>query len=154
MEPQLSALAKLCVYSIFSSLEYNNNNNNNPQQINSRKRTRKDLDLEEMDLGMPASKLLRLNEASDSNSMFSSNSPQAQGTTNGKKAIILREPLHSALEGLFKIFDFLASRNGEVSQHTHFILQFLQLTVQCGKDRSRVVLQKMPQTLVRNFHQK
>lgn len=141
-------MAKLCVYSIFSSLECSNISNNNPLQVNSRKRTRKDLDPEELDLGMPASKLLRLNEASDSNSIFSSNSPQAQGGTNGKKSIVLREPLNSALDGLFKIFDFLASRNGEVSQHTHFILQFLQLTVQCGKDRSRVVLQKMPQTLV------
>lgn len=129
-------------------MEYSNYNNNNPQQVNNRKRKGIDSDADEMDLGMPAAKILRLNEASDTSSIFKSNSPQAQGTTNGKKTIVLREPLHSALEGLFKIFDFLASRNGEVSQHTHFILKFLQLTVQCGKDRSRVVLQKMPQTLV------
>lgn len=101
-----------------------------------------------MDLGMPAAKLLRLNEASDSNPIFGSSSPQSQGTTNGQKSVILREPLLSALNGLFTNFNFLAGRNGEVSQHTHFILQFLQLTVQCGKDRARVILQKMPSTLV------
>lgn len=134
---------------MFSSLEYNNNN---PQQVNSRKRARKDADPEDMDLGMPAAKILRLNEANDASSMFSSNSPQTQGTTNGQKAIVLREPLLGALNGLFTTFNFLAGRNGEVSQHTHFILQFLQLTVQCGKDRARVVLQKMPQTLVRNLN--
>ena len=145
VEPQSSSLAKLCVYCIFSTLEYNNNN---PQQVNSRKRTRKDLDNDDMDIGMPASKLLRLNETSDSNPIFSSNSPQAQGNTNGQKCVVLREPLLNALNGLFSNFNFLAGRNGEVSQHTHFILQFLQLTVQCGKDRARVVLQKMPQTLV------
>ena len=110
------------------------------------------MDTEDMDLGMPAAKILRLNDASDSNSMFSSNSPQAQGTTNGHKSVVLREPLLSALNGLFTNFNFLASRNGEVSQHTHFILQFLQLTVQCGKDRARVVLQKMPGTLVSNYN--
>lgn len=130
-------------------MEYSNNN---PQQVNSRKRARKDVDTEDMDLGMPAAKILRLNEASDSNSLFSSNSPQAQGTANGQKSIVLSESLLSALNGLFTTFNFLAGRNGEVSQHTHFILQFLQLTVQCGKDRARIVLQKMPQTLVRNLN--
>lgn len=107
-----------------------------------------------MDIGMPAAKLLRLNEATDANSMFSSSSPQAQGTSNGQKSIVLREPLLGALNGLFTNFNFLAGRNGEVSQHTHFILQFLQLTVLCGKDRARVVLQKMPQTLVSNLSSK
>ncbi|XP_008208388.1 mediator of RNA polymerase II transcription subunit 24 [Nasonia vitripennis] len=145
IEPQSSALAKLCVYCIFSSLEYSNNS---PQQTNSRKRARKDIDPDDMDIGMPAAKLLRLNEAIDANSMFSSSSPQAQGTSNGQKSIVLRDPLLSALNGLFTNFNFLAGRNGEVSQHTHFILQFLQLTVLCGKDRARLVLQKMPQTLV------
>jgi mediator of RNA polymerase II transcription subunit 24 len=146
VEPQSSALAKLCVYCIFSSLEYNNNN---PQQINSRKRTRKDIDTEDIDLGIPAAKILRLNETNESNPIFNSSSSQTQGMINGQKCIILREPLLNALNGLFSNFNYLAGRNGEVSQHTHFILQFLQLTVQCGKDRARVILQKMPQSLVK-----
>ena len=143
-------LAKLCVYCIFSTLEHNNTN---PQLGNSRKRTRRDLDAEELDaLGVPANKILRLNEAGDSNPMFGSNSPQSQGSTSGQKQIILRDPLLTALNRLFTNFTFLAGRNGEVSQQTHFILQFLRLMVQCGKDRTRIVLQEMPQTLVRLFN--
>ncbi|CAD1480836.1 unnamed protein product, partial [Heterotrigona itama] len=146
VEPQSSVLAKLCVYCIFSTLEYNNSN---PSRGNSRKRVRRDLDAEELDaLGVPANKILRLNETGDSNPIFGSQSPQAQGPTNGQKSVVLRDPLLSALNGLFTIFTFLAGRDGEVSQQTHFILQFLRLMVQCGKDRTRIVLQGMPQTLV------
>ncbi|XP_031364103.1 mediator of RNA polymerase II transcription subunit 24 isoform X3 [Apis dorsata] len=146
VEPQSSVLAKLCVYCIFSTLEYNNSS---PCRGNSRKRVRRDLDAEELDaLGVPANKILRLNEAGDSNPIFGSQSPQAQGSTNGQKSVVLRDPLLSALNGLFTIFTFLAGRDGEVSQQTHFILQFLRLMVQCGKDRTRIVLQGMPQTLV------
>lgn len=148
IEPQSSALAKLCVYCIYSSLEFSNSS---PQQTNIRKRTRKDTDSEDIDLGLPATKLLRLNEASDSSPIFNSSSPQSQGTTNGKKSIILREPLLGALHGLFTNFNFLAGRNSEVSQHTQFILQFLQLIVQCGKERAQIVLQKMPSSLVITF---
>lgn len=142
-------LAKLCVYCIFSTLEYNNSN---PSRGNSKKRVRRDLDADELDaLGVPANKILRLNETGDSKPMFGSQSPQAQGSTNGQKAVVLRDPLLSALNALFTIFTFLAGRDGEVSQQTHFILQFLRLMVQCGKDRTRIVLQGMPQTLV-SFH--
>ncbi|XP_006563024.1 mediator of RNA polymerase II transcription subunit 24 isoform X4 [Apis mellifera] len=146
VEPQSSVLAKLCVYCIFSTLEYNNSS---PCRGNNRKRVRRDLDAEELDaLGVPANKILRLNEAGDTNPIFGSQSPQAQGSTNGQKSVVLRDPLLSALNGLFTIFSFLAGRDGEVSQQTHFILQFLRLMVQCGKDRTRIVLQGMPQTLV------
>ncbi|KAF7417663.1 hypothetical protein HZH68_000316 [Vespula germanica] len=146
VEPQSSVLAKLCVYCIFSTLEYNNSN---PYRGNNRKRVRRDLDADELDaLGVPANKILRLNETGDTNPIFGSQSPQTQNSTNGQKSIILRDPLSSALNGLFTTFTFLAGRDGEVSQQTHFILQFLRLMVQCGKDRTRIVLQGMPQTLV------
>ncbi|XP_047345364.1 mediator of RNA polymerase II transcription subunit 24 isoform X2 [Vespa velutina] len=149
VEPQSSILAKLCVYCIFSTLEYNNSN---PYRGNNRKRVRRDLDADELDaLGVPANKILRLNETGDTNPIFGSQSPQTQNSTNGQKSIILRDPLSSALNGLFTTFTFLAGRDGEVSQQTHFILQFLRLMVQCGKDRTRIVLQGMPQTLVRCF---
>ncbi|XP_060828388.1 mediator of RNA polymerase II transcription subunit 24 isoform X2 [Bombus pascuorum] len=146
VEPQSSVLAKLCVYCIFSTLEYNNSN---PSRGNSKKRVRRDIDADELDaLGVPANKILRLNDAGDSKPIFGSQSPQAQGSTNGQKSVVLRDPLLSALNALFTIFTFLAGRDGEVSQQTHFILQFLRLMVQCGKDRTRIVLQGMPQTLV------
>ncbi|XP_015121918.1 mediator of RNA polymerase II transcription subunit 24 [Diachasma alloeum] len=146
VEPQSFQLAKLCVYCILSTLEYNNSN---PERSNNRKRTRRDMESEELEnLCGPANKILRLNEAGDSNAIFGSNSPQAQGPTNGQKSIVLRDPLMSTLNDLFKSFSYLAGRDGEVSQQTHFILQFLKIMVQCGKDRTRVVLQAIPQTLV------
>ncbi|KAK0084500.1 hypothetical protein PV325_006922 [Microctonus aethiopoides] len=147
VEPQSSELAKLAVYCILSELE---NNNSTPQRGNNRKRKRKDVESEEMEaLCGPANKLLRLNETGDSNQIFGSNSPQTQGPTNhGHKSIVLRDPLLTALNGLFKTFNYLAGRDGEVSQQTHFIFQFLRLMVLCGKDRTRIVLQGMPQTLV------
>ncbi|XP_012223236.1 mediator of RNA polymerase II transcription subunit 24 [Linepithema humile] len=145
VEPQSSILAKLCVYCIFSTLEYNNSN---PYRGNSRKRARCDLDADELDALGVSNKLLRLNETGESVSMFGSQSPQAQGSNNGQKSVILRDPLMTALNNLFTLFSFLAGRDGEVSQQTHFILQFLRLMVQCEKDRTRIVLQGMPKTLV------
>ncbi|XP_029677295.1 mediator of RNA polymerase II transcription subunit 24-like [Formica exsecta] len=146
VEPQSSILAKLCVYCIFSTLEYINSN---PYRGNNRKRVRCDLDMDDLDaLGM-SNKLLRLNETGESVPMFGSQSPQAQSSNNGQKSmVVLKDPLMTALNNLFTIFGFLAGRDGEISQQTHFIFQFLQLTVQCGKDRTRIVLQGMPQTLV------
>lgn len=148
MEPQSSILAKLCVYCIFSTLEYNNSN---PYRGNNRKRARCDLDADELDALGVSNKLLRLNETGEGVSMFGSQSPQAQGSTNGQKSVVLRDPLMTALNNLFTLFSFLAGRDGEVSQQTHFILQFLRLMVQCEKDRTRIVLQGMPQTLVRCY---
>lgn len=147
VEPQSSVLAKLCVYCIFSTLEYTNTNS---KHGNNRKRTHRDLDAEELDaLGVPANKILRLNEAGDSNPIFvGNNSPQSQTLTNGKKSVVLREPLLAAVKDLFNNFMYLASRNGEVTQKTYFILQFLHLMVQCGGDRARIVLHEMPQSLV------
>jgi len=146
VEPQSSILAKLCVYCIFSTLEYNNSN---PYRGNNRKRARCDLDADELDALGVSNKLLRLNETGESVSMFGSQSPQAQGSSNGQKSVVvLRDPLMTALNNLFTVFSFLAGRDGEVSQQTHFILQFLRLMVQCEKDRTRMVLHGMPQTLV------
>ncbi|XP_072761073.1 mediator of RNA polymerase II transcription subunit 24-like [Anoplolepis gracilipes] len=148
VEPQSSILAKLCVYCIFSTLEYNNSN---PYRNSNRKRVRRDLDADEMDadaLSM-SNKFLRLNETGENVPIFGSQSPQAQGSNNGQKPmVILRDPLMTALNNLFTMFAFLAGRDGEVCQQTHFIFQFLRFTVQCGKDRTRIVLQGMPQTLV------
>lgn len=130
-------------------MEYNNSN---PHCGNNRKRVGRDLDADELDaLGVPANKILRLNEPGDSNPIFSSQSPQAIGSTNGQKSIVLREPLSTSLNNLFTIFSFLAGKDGEISQQTYFIFQFLRLIVECGKDRTRIVLQGMPQTLVNNL---
>lgn len=42
MEPQASALAKLCAYCVFAALEFQNNAT--PGHVNSRKRSRRDLE--------------------------------------------------------------------------------------------------------------
>ncbi|KAF7998350.1 hypothetical protein HCN44_009748 [Aphidius gifuensis] len=148
VEPQSSQLAKLCVYCILSTLEYHNIN---PVRHKNRKRTRRDLENEEIEnLCGPANKLLRLNDTGDSHQMFGSSSPHSsQGPTNGhNKSIVLRDPLLTAVNKLLKSFNYLAGRDGEVSRQTHFILQFLTIMVQCGKDRTRVILQGIPQTLI------
>lgn len=145
MEPKSSILAKLCVYCIYSLLEYHNIT---PQQGNSRKRSRRDMATEELETLSVPNKLLRLSETGDTSAIFGSSSPQAQSSPNGHKVIVLREPLSTTIDKLFTNFTYLASKNGEVSQKTHFILQFLQLMVLCGKERTRVVLQGMPQDLV------
>ncbi|CAG2056138.1 unnamed protein product [Timema podura] len=44
--------------------------------------------------------------------------------------------------------DLASGRDGEVSQRTHFVCKFLQFLVQCGNDRTRLVLQGMPNTMV------
>ena len=42
MEPQASALAKLCAYCVFAALEFQNNTT--PGQVNSRKRSWRDME--------------------------------------------------------------------------------------------------------------
>jgi hypothetical protein len=42
VEPQASALAKLCAYCVFAALEFQNNAT--PGQVNSRKRSRRDME--------------------------------------------------------------------------------------------------------------
>ena len=42
MEPQASALAKLCAYCVFAALEFQNNAT--PGHVNSRKRSRRDME--------------------------------------------------------------------------------------------------------------
>jgi hypothetical protein len=44
VEPQASALAKLCAYCVFAALEFQNNAT--PGHVNSRKRSRRDLEAE------------------------------------------------------------------------------------------------------------
>lgn len=136
VEPQSSTLAKLAVYCIYAALEFSNSN----RTTNSRKRRHDDTD--DLDTMCTSSKVRRLNDnSSDSSSMYYT---QGQCTTGP----VLKEPLQSALEMLYKSFSQLAGKNGDVTPQTHFILQFLVYIVQCGQERAQVVLQKMPTEIV------
>ncbi|XP_028177541.1 mediator of RNA polymerase II transcription subunit 24 [Ostrinia nubilalis] len=136
VEPQSAILAKLAVYCLYAALEQSNWNN---KGHNARKRRHDDS--EDLDSMCSSNKVRRLNDnTSDSNSMYYS-----QGSVSG---VVLKEPLQSALESLFKSFSQLAGKNGEVTPQTHFILEFLVYVVQCGQDRAQIILQKMPSELV------
>ncbi|KPI98745.1 Mediator of RNA polymerase II transcription subunit 24 [Papilio xuthus] len=136
VEPQSSILAKLSVYCIYAALEYSNYN----KVPVSRKRRHEDT--EDIDTLCTASKVRRLNDnSSDSSSMYYT---QQQIATPG----LLKEPLQSTLEMVYKLFSQLAAKNGEVTPQTHFILQFLIYIVQCGQERAQIVLQRMPSEIV------
>lgn len=142
VEPQASVLAKLCVYCIYAALEFSHSN---PSAITTKKRGRYE-DAEDIEALCPTNKVRRLNDnTAESSTLFASTLPNPG---YNQKTIILKEPLQSALQDLFKTFSQLVGRDGEISPQTHFIFQFLVFMVQCGRDRARVVLQGMPSDLV------
>ena len=108
----------------------------------------------------PSSKLLRLStgvtEAGDTAALFGTTTSSSQNTnqpySNSSQPLTIKEPLQKALNDLFHTFTVIAGRDGEVSQQTHFVCKFLQFVVCCGRDRTRLVLQGMPNTLVCEFN--
>ncbi|XP_045779148.1 mediator of RNA polymerase II transcription subunit 24 [Maniola jurtina] len=133
VEPQSAILAKLSVYCIYAALENSMSNRVHP----SRKRRHDDSE----DIEMSASsKLRRLNDNSSDTTMYYS-----QGLSS---SMIIKEPLQSSLEMLYKSFLQLAGKNGEVTPQTQFIFEFLLYAVQCGQERAQVILQKMPSEIV------
>lgn len=65
-----------------------------------------------------------------------------------KSSVSLKEPLQSALQEVFKMFQNITNRDGFVSQQTYFIFYFVKLLVLSGKTRSGVVLQTLPNSLI------
>lgn len=140
VEPQSSALAKLCAYCVFAASIPQGNST-----LNARKRSRRQMEAEELEDLCPASKILRLDPtsaATDTSLVFVSNTGTAPATPP------LREPLASALKEVFKTLSVIAEHTPYVSQQTHFVFRFLEFIVRCGKDWARPVLQSMPTTLV------
>lgn len=154
VEPQASALAKLCAYCVFAALEFQNNAT--PGHVNSRKRSRRDLEGEDLEGLCPSSKLLRLSsgvtETADTAALFGTTASSSQNSnqpySNSNQPVTIKEPLQKALNDLFHTFTVIVGRDGEISQQTHFVCKFLQFVVRCGRDRTRLVLQGMPNTLV------
>ncbi|CAH2239466.1 mediator of RNA polymerase II transcription subunit 24 [Pararge aegeria] len=133
VEPQSAVLAKLTVYSVYAALE-----NCISNRVHTSRKRRHD-DSEDIEMSA-SSKLRRLNDNSSDSSLY-----YAQGQSS---SIIIKEPLNSALEMLYKSFSQLAGKNGEVTPQTQFIFEFLVYVVQCGQERGQVVLQKMPSEIV------
>jgi mediator of RNA polymerase II transcription subunit 24 len=112
--------------------------------------------LQDLDGLCPSSKLLRLStgvtEAGDTAALFGTTTSSSQNTnqpySSSSQPLTIKEPLQKALNDLFHTFTVIAGRDGEVSQQTHFVCKFLQFVVCCGRDRTRLVLQGMPNTLV------
>ncbi|XP_063216057.1 mediator of RNA polymerase II transcription subunit 24 [Bacillus rossius redtenbacheri] len=154
VEPQASALAKLCAYCVYAALEFQNTLT--PAQSNSQKRNRREVESDDMEGLCPTAKLVRtsasVTEAADTASLFgaapgSSTPGPTCRSLRGRPAAV-REPLRSALRDLFRSFALVAGRDGDVSQQTHFVCRFLHFVVQSGRDRTRLVLHEMPNTLV------
>ncbi|VVC95111.1 unnamed protein product [Leptidea sinapis] len=131
VEPQAAALAKLSAYCIFAALEQC------MLTKQSAGRKRRHEDSEDLDAA-PSSKLRRLNNNSSDGSLayFS----QGQSISG----VVLKEPLQSCLEMLFRSFSQLAGKNGQITPQTQFIFEFLIYIIECGQDRAQLVLQKMP----------
>jgi mediator of RNA polymerase II transcription subunit 24 len=108
----------------------------------------------------PSSKLLRLStgvtETADTEALFGSTASSSQNSdqphSNGNQPATIKEPLQKALNDLFHTFTLIVGRDGEISQQTHFVCKFLQFVVCCGRDKTQLVLQGMPNTLVCEIH--
>lgn len=144
VEPQASALAKLSAYCVFA---FANLDNVEPfTHPNPRKRNRPE-DYEDLDLLVPACKLMRLgNSNGDGSQSVPSLAFNDSENENSKK--IIKDPLASALRKLFQTLNVIVVRDGEVSQQTHFVLRFIQLIVCAGKEHALAVLYNMPNTLI------
>lgn len=133
VEPQLSALAKVCVYCIIAAAQ------STQKDVSNKKRSRKEIESEENDnLFYPPSKQLKM-----------SNGEAAVGFTNNLNSSSvdqpkMAEPLQGACNELFNSFMMIANREGEISQQTHFVYKFLEMMVKCGRDKTRLVLQGQP----------
>ncbi|XP_065336321.1 mediator of RNA polymerase II transcription subunit 24 [Cloeon dipterum] len=156
VEPQASAIARLCAYCIFAALEFGSNQVSG--QPSTRKRARMYSDAEDLESMVPAAKMLRLG-STDSQSeasaslMFVANSASQAAVpddSNTSNLPMIKEPLKTALQKLFETFSFIA-QDGRITQHKHFLLRFLEFCVLCGKEKARIVFQVMPSNLVPNL---
>ncbi|XP_016661657.1 mediator of RNA polymerase II transcription subunit 24 isoform X2 [Acyrthosiphon pisum] len=129
IEPQQTALAKLCSYCIYASVELQQNsivkNDVHKTPINM------DIDI---DNSWPPNKIMRLDNGDcDSN-----------GT--GINGILLK-----ALVALFRRIAVVASRHEQLCRETHFVLRLLEQLVMCGRGSSQIILRHLPPTLLPNL---
>lgn len=143
IEPQLSVLARLCVYCIISSLEIKSTN---------KKRT-----LSLSDQHDREARLAKVRKIEDS--PHESVIPSSQDTTNvsnGNNAattpshVKIREPLKVCLQDLFQTLYQLTFSN-EMTPKILFVQQFLTFFHRCGGTRITPVLSLIPSGLMKNL---
>ncbi|XP_014254037.1 mediator of RNA polymerase II transcription subunit 24 [Cimex lectularius] len=132
VEPQSSAVAKLCAYCTYAAWQ--------SQSSNTRKRPYPPSDDLE-DIGIPA-KLLHLEEGAIILKGGNSIEPQVPP---------LNGPLLESLKSLFTSFSLITDHTLYISQQSHFVFRVLEQIVTCGHDQTRPLLQGMPNTLVPNL---
>lgn len=149
VEPLSSNLARLCVYCIVSSLEVCLNTTT--------KKRRHSNTCDTLDIAGPLAKIRKLNPDESSNSSLTDYPMQDDFTaslnteyTTEPQMPVIREPLQTCLQNLFKTFAQFAIMD-DLSPRIYFIFHFLTLLQQCGKDRVAPVLKLLPNGLIQNL---
>lgn len=136
IEPQLSYLARLCVYCIVSSLEL---------KTNKKKRSQSSSDLHDGD-----TRLAKVRKMDEDDTISHSQDATALPATSNGSAVKMREPLRVCLQDLFQTLYQLTFSN-EMTPKILFVHKFLTYFHQCGGKRITPVLNLIPNGLMKNL---
>ncbi|VVC40476.1 Mediator complex, subunit Med24, N-terminal [Cinara cedri] len=129
IEPQQTALAKLCSYCIYASVELQQNSLVKDDVHT----TANNMDID-IDNSWPPNKIMRLENGDNDTS------------ETGISGILLR-----ALVALFRRIAVVASRHEQLCRETHFVLRLLEQLVMCGRGSSQIILKHLPPSLLPNL---
>ncbi|XP_050548691.1 mediator of RNA polymerase II transcription subunit 24 isoform X1 [Daktulosphaira vitifoliae] len=130
IEPQQTALAKLCSYCIYASVELQQNSiikNDVHKSTNS-------MDIIDIDNMWPPKKIMRMN-----------------GGDSDINSSVIDGSLQRALIALFRRIAVVASRHEQLCQETHFVLRLLEQLVLSGRGSSQIILKHLPPTVLPNL---
>lgn len=138
IEPQLSVLARLCVYSIMSSLEKN---------VITAKRS---LNGSENSDGDRPAKMRRVEDSLLE--ILTDGHEKSDSVANGDSdsSLKIQEPLKSCLFDLFQTL-YQLTFSSELTPKVLFVHQFLSYLHRCGGAKIRPVLNLMPSGLIKNL---
>lgn len=148
IEPQSTCLARLCVYAIIATLDL-------CLSSTSKKRPHSRSE-EPADFNVRSAKIRKLNSDDSSNSsltdypMESDFSDSVTGDFTEQNLPVIREPLQSCLQNLFKMFAQFTVID-DLSPRISFIFQFLTLLQQCGGERVTPALKLLPIGLIQSL---
>lgn len=141
IEPQLSVLARLCVYSIMSSLEKN------------AQTTKRSLNGNDASDERPA----KVRKMDDSLlEILSDGAEKAESVTNGDNDtnstsfVRIQEPLKSCLQDLFQTL-YKLTFSSDLTPKVLFVHQFLTYLHRCGGESIMLVLNIIPSGLMKNL---
>lgn len=142
IEPQLSVLARLCVYSIMSSLEKNAT------------KAKRSLNGSESSDGERPAKMRKIEDSlldiltdGQEKSEIGSNGDNEKSASS---TIKIHEPLKSCLYDLFQTL-YQLTFSSEATPKVLFVHQFLTYLHRCGGEKIRPVLNLMPNGLMKNL---